>query len=66
MRTVSRNVEDNLDTCQRAVPEAVSLKAAEWPEPSRDVLQKGCLMRITQLFAGRCPASSYGKSVSCA
>jgi hypothetical protein len=66
MRTVSRNVEDNLDTCRRLVTEVVSLKAAEWPEPSRDVIQKGSLMRITKLFAGRCPASSYGRSASCA
>jgi len=36
MRTVSRNVEDNLDTCRRLVTEVVSLNlnAAEWPEPA--------------------------------
>jgi hypothetical protein len=65
MRTVSRNVEDNLDTSRRLVTEVVSLRAAE-SEPSRDVIQKGCVMRITKLFAGRCPASSYGRSASCA
>jgi hypothetical protein len=66
MRTVSRNVKDSLDTCRRLVTEAVSLKAGEWREPGRDVIQKGCLTKITQLFAGRCPASSYGRSASCA